>query len=129
MLNTGEKNIYVGCGIGRLDERFLIKHQGFVNKEFFKSLVFTPADLLKVEKILFELSRIDRSYLPHYCLIKKINESKNLSCSGLWKKIVIGPYGDVYPCTGMLDKLCLGNLKESNFNLFLKSNEKRIKLK
>jgi len=118
-----KKGVWVGLMLGRSDERYKLKE---ISK---RNLNFSKEDYKKIEKILSSLIKTYPDYLPIYYLVKGINENKKtFPCFGLVKRIEIDPYGNVYPCDGLLENLFMGNLKESdfNFNVFLEKNKNRI---
>ena len=118
-----ERNINVCIGIGRTDERYKI------NTSYKKYVIFNKKDYLLMEKVLLNLSNIFPEYKPQYYLIKRINEkSRHFPCFGLSNRLVISPYGEVYPCDGLPKTLYLGNLKDVtfDFNQFVKVNKTKL---
>lgn len=118
-----KRKVWVGLMLGRSDERYKLE------EDYKIKLNFSEEDYKKIEKILSILIKTYPDYLPIYYLVKGINENKKIfPCFGLVKRIEIDPYGNVYPCDGLLENLFLGNLMESDFDfdVFLGKNKNRI---
>jgi radical SAM protein with 4Fe4S-binding SPASM domain len=114
-----DQRVNVVLNIGRYDDRYKIfnntqEYAGFANKHY-----------LQLENTLFSLIKLNVKYINYYYLVKEKNKGRYFfPCFGLQKRIVIAPYGDVYPCDLLLDKLKLGNLKKNNYIFdLLKKNE------
>jgi len=118
------KNIDVDVMVGRMDSRYKI------NEDCKKYVTFSEKDYQKMEQVLLQLSNTYPGYTPLYYLIKELNNGKKIfPCFGLYNRIVLDPYGNVYPCDGLPQELLLGNLKSVNFdfNFFITSNRAKIK--
>jgi radical SAM protein with 4Fe4S-binding SPASM domain len=119
-----KRGVGVSVSISRTDERYNL------GEEYFQYTAFDQSAKNRLLKMLEELINIYPEYSDVYYLIKNLEEGRKIfPCFGLIKRIVIDFYGNVYPCDGLEEDLCLGNLRDVNFNFdrFCLQNQKRIK--
>lgn len=103
--------INVGISFARFDRRLM------VNADMKENVFLSDAQVKKADEIILRLSQDYPEYLyAHKLLTGMIRHSPVMPCFGLYKRLVIDPYGGVFPCDGLPEEMNLGNLREAEFD-------------